>query len=797
MKFLILALVLSSSLAYADITPQYRYNNSVVLYNFEESSGNVIYDRARPITNPATGQAYAPINLNIQLTGSANIDRVVNSAVTVTNGQVASGEFGKNSLQLYTGNNIRSVGEARKLNETCRRNGSFSLEMWIDNTDTVDLLAGMDIQNRPHTLRIFNLSRASTAGTNSAINEVRTRENLYHRNFVFGQFYENGNIYQAGLRTPTSEPSGNDNTNRGRSLSQAFETSVAQTIVPDISIGRPNAVTQKIVYTVGPSGVQKIYLSDLQGNMYLAQEDNSGFVGAATSTANLLSNWDPDAYLSLGNVGMTSTEFTNESGITNHSSCVANNVCRNYKNRFWKGRLRLVAAYCNEIPREEVLGLNVIQNIIQNSTTFNINTAPAPATPAKAKALEIFNRITGAKGSVDSATIQVMENHIVAGRADEAALEAMKHSGFLNVTVRDFAAVMSNREQNVNTPLNDFIATVIGYARDDKNASGILSDDIFYAARPGQAPVPSDLMNDILRSNNHYNALSEGHYDLGKVLGPYSYDLNNNNQQVAGQFIFDGSKVVKNDAAAGLLTTRTWMMEHAIAGTNRRLVEYTFKIFLCSPLESIADTEAQEDVIGPDIDRQPGGDPSKFRYNCQGCHTILDGFRPAFSFWTFGQGYAKHSYKVARVTSTQDPDFDENAEAGMHVDANNPYIAAKINRNSDVFPEGRHVKDDSWVNNAVYNSNAKTLFPSKDDNNQPVVVAKSGRGTASFGRLITSSPRFARCMAERAFKQVCKRSHRVEDNEDLDRAAKAFKSDSYKFKTLFKNVVASKSCLGG
>ena len=55
-----------------------------------------------------------------------------------------------------------------------------------------------------------------------------------------------------------------------------------------------------------------------------------------------------------------------------------------------------------------------------------------------------------------------MEAQLMAGNALDAAMIAIEHEAFYNVTLKNFAAPWTNREQNVFTPLNDYTATVIG-----------------------------------------------------------------------------------------------------------------------------------------------------------------------------------------------------------------------------------------------------------------------------------------------------------------------------------------------
>jgi len=76
-----------------------------------------------------------------------------------------------------------------------------------------------------------------------------------------------------------------------------------------------------------------------------------------------------------------------------------------------------------------------------------------------------------------------------------AAYIAMDNQYFYNVTLKNFAAPWTNRDQSVFVPLNDYIATVIGMIRDDHPFNTLLSDDITYIGRAGvvtAAPSPGN-----------------------------------------------------------------------------------------------------------------------------------------------------------------------------------------------------------------------------------------------------------------------------------------------------------------
>ena len=104
---------------------------------------------------------------------------------------------------------------------------------------------------------------------------------------------------------------------------------------------------------------------------------------------------------------------------------------------------------------------------------------------------------------------------IVAGNALAAAQTAMDNSAFYNVTLKNFAAPWSNRDQNQFIPLNDYTATVIGMIRDQVPFNEVLSADLLYIGDP-TLPVPAYSMT----NNNHYEALESRGVDLQAALVP-------------------------------------------------------------------------------------------------------------------------------------------------------------------------------------------------------------------------------------------------------------------------------------
>ncbi len=88
---------------------------------------------------------------------------------------------------------------------------------------------------------------------------------------------------------------------------------------------------------------------------------------------------------------------------------------------------------------------------------------------SREQAKRMHDRIAGVPPS--AAVLDQMAAEITAGRNLAAANIAMQSSAFYTVTLKNFVAPWTNREQSVFVPLNDYTATVIGMVRDDERVS--------------------------------------------------------------------------------------------------------------------------------------------------------------------------------------------------------------------------------------------------------------------------------------------------------------------------------------
>lgn len=413
-----------------------------------------------------------------------------------------------------------------------------------------------------------------------------------------------------------------------------------------------------------------------------------------------------------------------------------------------------------------VESISIIGEVATRSyDAISINEDGDDPTVFELRALNIYKRLAGVPTPLDSPVIQRMAAAIQQDSSLEAAQMASAEPGFLNFVVRDMAARMSTREETVKTGLNDFIATFVGAVRDGLDARTLLTGDYFYMASP-VAVVPNDLVDDLLKSNNHFQTLEEDQYDLGPVL-----------TRVDGQQLrTPGDGTAPHPDPAGVLTSRTFMEAHASAGTNRRLVEYTMRAFACTPIEGWSDSTSPDIRVGRDVDRFPGGEGAQYQSTCKACHANMDGLRGAFARFNFADGFTKYA---DFYNSESGPDGMFQAPIG---------VSSKLNQNNDVFPSGFRAVDNSWENFARSPANQR-LFGWRG------TVAR-GAGVGQLGRIVSESQAFSRCMVQRVFEELCGRSPADFESIAIQTMAAEFENSTYNLKKLFETVAIRPECLG-
>jgi hypothetical protein len=328
-----------------------------------------------------------------------------------------------------------------------------------------------------------------------------------------------------------------------------------------------------------------------------------------------------------------------------------------------------------------------------------------------------------------------------------AAYTAMDNPNFYNVTLKNFVAPWTNRDQSVFVPLNDYIATVIGVIRDDDPALGfnqILSADVLYTGAGG-LPIspysPSD--------NDHYADIERQGLDMSDP----SVLVRTTQSGLPGG--------VPSFATAGVMTSRAAAQAFFIAGTNRAMFRFTMMNHMCHDMEQVHDVTRIPDRIRQDVSRSPGGDSRLFFNNCIGCHSGMDPMAGAFAYYNYN-------------------------EATGAIEYTDGVIQPKYFNNADNFPFGYVTTDDSWLN---YWRDGPNQFLGWDSS-----LPGSGNGAKSLGMEFGNSDAFASCQVRKVFKAVCLRN--PEDSNDRTQVANmvsTFKS-GYSIKRAFAN--AAVYCMG-
>jgi hypothetical protein len=401
-------------------------------------------------------------------------------------------------------------------------------------------------------------------------------------------------------------------------------------------------------------------------------------------------------------------------------------------------------------PHEEKSKMTFIQtlNLIQQIATALAVACVLFATQAYAgpreAVLSVYQRLSGVP-LVDEAKIGEYVAAWSTGDRASVAKAATSSETFTNITAVNFAIPIAYRDHSPHNGLNDVVATVAGILRDDLDARTMLTGTFRYQGDAALYTV-NNRATYSLANNTHYSQLETANINLFKVL-----------TQVPQSF----------PVAAGVVTLRGWLLAHADAGTNRRMISELMFCFLGLQMEQIADNTLSQGFIGRDVDRSPGGDTSLFLGTCAGCHAGMDGLRGATA-------------KISFVNNT--PVYADNNPPAGEFDANG--IAVKMNRNANFFPAGYFMTTDNWVN--LWKGSAAMGFPAD--------APASGMGLASLTALLAQADAFARNMAKRAFKTVCLRDLTPGESSLVDYLADGFKASDYKLKALFESIALRPEC---
>ncbi|WP_421131733.1 hypothetical protein [Alteromonas sp. A079] len=376
---------------------------------------------------------------------------------------------------------------------------------------------------------------------------------------------------------------------------------------------------------------------------------------------------------------------------------------------------------------------------------FTVNTATAGP---REQADRMHNRLAGVPAS--TSVLDAMQAHIEAGNSQQAAYLAMDNPAFYNVTLKTWAAPWTNEAFDKFEPLNDYIATVIGIARDDIDFRQLLSGDILY--------VGDDTLNLPAYSNNnndHYLAMEN------RVTSLNDHLVRTTQSAVTGLPV---------NATAGVMTTRAAAKAFFKDGTNRAMFRFTLINHLCTDLEGVADITRPPDRIRQDVSRSPGGDSRLFHNNCVSCHSGMDPLAQAFAYYNY------------RYDVNGDPEGERGAlqynSSGQTDEATGLRVQEKYWINSNNFVHGYVTSDDGWDNYWREGPNFNLGWSD--------ALPGSGNGVKSMGEELANSQQFASCQVTKVFEEVCLRQAQdANDRAQLSDMAAQFASSGYQIKAVF------------
>lgn len=409
---------------------------------------------------------------------------------------------------------------------------------------------------------------------------------------------------------------------------------------------------------------------------------------------------------------------------------------------FWDGHnlITLLAgrriAVATSAPRGRVWSVLALSALVVLASSLAPGAADAGA---REQARRIHERLAGVPPT--DAVLADMQADVAGSNATDAAYTAMDNSNFYSVTLKNFAAPWTNRDQSIFVPLNDYTATVIGMVRDDVPFNTLLSANLVYVGTGGGVPAYSPTNND------NYQALEDQNADLKTRLVASSQTA------VSG---------LPDTATAGVMTTRAAAEAFFIAGTNRAMFRFTMLNHLCRDMEQVLDTSRAPDRIRQDVSRSPGGDSRIFLNNCIGCHSGMDPLAQAFAYYTFDPAQGRILYT---------PDA----------------VQPKYFNNDTTFQYGYRTTNDNWSNYWRAGQNALLGWDSQ--------LPGTGTGAKTMGQELANSTAFARCQVEKVFRNVCLRSP-VDgaDRSQVDSMVSTFRSGGYRLKQVFAESAAY--CMG-
>ncbi len=457
--------------------------------------------------------------------------------------------------------------------------------------------------------------------------------------------------------------------------------------------------------------------------------------------------------------------------------------------------------------------------------------APLPVSDVNVRrAMVLFRRLAGINISPLDVRVKQMARLIKQGREKEAAHIATSNPSFYDITVRQMASRLSNRDEVPNIPLNDFIATYIGVTRDGVDARKLLTGSFLYRPKEVFLWAENSGSGAYVDSNEIYSQVDAMKHPLACVLERIK-NLNYIPASFRQDIYHPLSGSAPNPDTAGVLTSRAFAEAHLTAGTNRRMIEKSVEHFLCTPIKEWRNANAPDVRVRRDVTRIPSSTRNQYTNECKLCHSVMDPLAGSFAKYDFHAGVIKYApffqessdnpneTNIKRIIDDyqfRDPSNNPDTRLDVRTGAN---ILRKINHNVSSRPFDTSI-DQADLNaagdqfvvpnkvligtgpvaNRLVVEGHRTLDDSWENTAQPFTQAhfgwngtQSGFGAGSFGELLANSDQFARCQVQKVYETVCKKKVKVQANTagiegELNGLAEQFAKTGYDLKGLFEVV---------
>ena len=350
-------------------------------------------------------------------------------------------------------------------------------------------------------------------------------------------------------------------------------------------------------------------------------------------------------------------------------------------------------------PAFEVLGNHRAVWSLFVAATLVVSSVSVALAGPREQAERIHNRLAGVPPS-DAVLVQ-MTNDIQTGGANgpiTAASRAMNDAHFYSVTLKNWAAPWTNREQSVFVPLNDYVTLVIGMVRDGVPFNQILTADmLYYGNKVGTPPTAT--------SNAHYVALEQAMRE--PTFNPLA-DLTQTTQS--------GMYGIPSAATAGAITTRAAAEAFFVAGTNRAMFRFTLHEPLCMDMEQVQDTSIVPGQDSPGRLAQPGRRQPRV---LEQLHRL-----------PLRHGSARAGVRVLRLRR----------DRGPHRCTRRARCSRSTSTTKTTFADGFVTPDDSWNNHWREGQNSLIGWSTG--------APGTGNGAKSLGQELASSKAFAQCQVD-------------------------------------------------